>query len=363
MSFADSLNFTSANEDGQTELDALALSPVDRVLCLTASGARPLDLLLGDPGEIIALDSNPAQNHLLALKIAALRCLDDGALYRFLGIDDGPDRAALTERVLSALEGEDRQYWGRKRHLLERGIWHQGRWERVLRLGAQSNRLLRGRRIDALMAADDIAAQSACWTQHFDDSIWRLSIRILGQRWFWTRIIGEPGGAFLPPAREVADRLTARFRDAARRFLFRESDFATLIFRGRHTASSALPLHMRRENLDTVRARLDRIRMATGDLRTLNRDTRGDFTAFSLSDFGSYCDPEAYAACWQGVISVAEPAARFCERSFLNPLALPDHSTEEVHPDQELSHRLTTSDLAVIYEVRAGRIEPLSRRA
>ncbi|MCU0882928.1 MAG: BtaA family protein, partial [Hyphomonadaceae bacterium] len=80
MSFATSLNFTSANEDGATELAALASVAGDRVLCLTASGTRPLDLLLGDASQIVALDMNPAQNRLLALKIAAIRVLEDDDL-------------------------------------------------------------------------------------------------------------------------------------------------------------------------------------------------------------------------------------------------------------------------------------------
>ena len=92
MSFATSLNFTSSNEDGRTELAALALSPDDRVLCLTASGTRPLDLLLGDPGDILAIDINPAQNHLLRLKIAAFKTLSDDELYAYLGLEQTADR-------------------------------------------------------------------------------------------------------------------------------------------------------------------------------------------------------------------------------------------------------------------------------
>ena len=54
--FGRTLNFTSANEDGATELAALALGPGDHVLCLTASGARPLDLLLANPARITSID-------------------------------------------------------------------------------------------------------------------------------------------------------------------------------------------------------------------------------------------------------------------------------------------------------------------
>lgn len=357
MGFETSLNFTSANEDGQTELEALSLSNEDRVLCLTASGARPLDLLLGDPGEIVAIDSNPAQNHLLRLKIAALQTLDDDELYRFLGIDSDSARGSLIETVLSALNSEDREYWTKRRRVLNRGVWHSGRWERVLRIGAFGNRILRGKRISALMIAPNLEEQSAIWDKHFDDWIWRASVRILGQRWIWTKIIGEPGGAHLPDSQTTADLLTRKFRRASRRFLFGTSDFATLIFQGRHTPESPLPLHLQRDNLAIIRSRLNRITIATDDLRNITKSNRGEFSAYSLSDFGSYCDLENYEACWNGIIATSKLGARYCERIFMNPIALRSHLKRTIKIDRALSDQLSNSDRAIIYDIRAGSIK------
>ena len=122
MSFATSLNFTSSNEDGRTELAALALSPEDRVLCLTASGTRPLDLLLEDPGDILAIDINPAQNHLLRLKIAAFKTLSDDELYAYLGLEQTADRLAMHARVETALSEDARRFWSTRTGLVR--SWH-----------------------------------------------------------------------------------------------------------------------------------------------------------------------------------------------------------------------------------------------
>ena len=357
MSFATTLNFTSANEDGQTELDALSLSPNDRVLCLTASGARPLDLLLADPGEIVALDINPAQNELLRLKIAAFRTLSDGELYAYLGLVPSRDRLSLHQRVNAALNADSRTFWDTKFSTIRTGVWHAGRWEKVLKLGARGTRLIRGRSIDELFDAPSLEVQSAIWADKFDDWIWRQSIRILSARWFWTRIIGEPGGNFLPGAQATEDRLTGSFRRAAENFLFRDSDFATLVFRGHHTTDTALPLHLQPQNLNFIRERLDRITIETGGLAELSPERLGDVSAFSLSDFSSYCDAEIYRDCWQGILSVARPGARFCERTFMNPLDLSATTDNRARMDPERSAALTKRDRAIIYDVRAGVIE------
>ncbi|EGF89938.1 S-adenosylmethionine:diacylglycerol 3-amino-3-carboxypropyl transferase [Asticcacaulis biprosthecium C19] len=342
MNFFTSLNFTSSNEDGETELRALDIRQGERVLCLTASGTRPLDLLMSDAAEVVALDLNPAQNQLLALKVAALRTLESDDLYAFLGLTGG-DRMALYRKVRPALG--DPAFWDDRPGVIRAGVWYAGRWEKVLRLGAFGTGIIRGRHIDDLFAAETLVDQSAIWRRHFDDGLWRAAIRSLSGRFFWQHVIGEPGGAFLPDADGCVDRLTAAFRDAAGRFFFRDSDFAWLIFRGRHHPD-ALPIHLRRDNLPVVRQRLDRLTIVNGGLAEMSR--LGRFDAFSLSDFGSYCDVAAYHACWRGVQAVARPGARYCERVFMNPLPAP------VAVDDTLSAHLTCRDKAIIYHIRAG---------
>ena len=351
-SFAHTLNFTSANEDGATEL--AALSQAGHVLCLTASGARPLDLLLGDPGKITSIDINPAQNELLRLKMAAYRGLGDEALYAYLGLTPSKHRLDLHARVSRYLPPGSQDFWGSRRGVIASGVWHSGRWERVLRLGAFGTRMIRGRSIDRLFDAPTLEEQARVWRTRFDDSIWHVAVRLLSQRWFWTRIIGEPGGAFLPPPAASEARLTSLFRRASEVMFFRDSDFANLLFMGRHVSGGALPLHMRPENLAAVRERLDRITIAEAGLADLAASGLGPFDAFSLSDFGSYCGQADYNACWSGILASARPDARFCERVFMNPVAPSPALAARIVPDEAQSASLTRADKAIIYDIRCG---------
>lgn len=350
MSFFENLNFSSSNEDGRSELAGLS-GVGGRMVCLTGSGTRPLDMLLSGADQVIAIDLNPVQNALLRLKIAAIRQLDHAEMLKFLGITPG-DPLRFWPRISAQLNDEDRAYWQTRRKMTARGIWYAGLWEKVLRFGARGNRLLRGRHIAALFDAPTLADQAAIWARHFDDRIWRSSIRLLGRRWIWTRVIGEPGGAFLPTPDQVETRLAGAFTRASGQFFFRESDFASLILRGHAAPPRALPLHLQAEHYATVQARLDRLNIRLAALDQLTSDIKAD--AFSLSDFGSYTGPEDYARMWRGVITAARPGARFVERVFMNDLALPD---PRLSLDTALSDRLTMQDRAIIYTLRAGRID------
>ena len=351
MDFWHNLNFSSANEDGETEVRALA--GAKRILCLTGSGTRPLDMLLAGGDEVIALDVNPAQNALLALKIAAIAQFDYDELLGFLGIGDSRARRKQYELLRPRLTETARAYWDDHLRQIEHGVWHAGKWENLLLWNARVLRLLRGRFIDQLMSAPTLAAQQNIWRARFDDTGLRRLIGLIGRGWVWKWVIREPGGEFLPEANEVVRRLSAAFARASGSHLFRDSDFATLILRGKHRANTALPLHLRQETYAHIRQNLHRLRLVQGGLTDMTALGIAQIDGFSLSDFGSYCSPTAYASCWQGIMAAAAPNARYCERIFMNDLPLP---FAQITEDCAASASLSQSDTAIIYRIRAGSI-------
>ncbi len=84
-SFLETLNYSSSNEDSNSELKALCIDKNDSILSITGSGARALDLLIKNPAKIVSIDFNPCQNHLLELKIAAIQHLEYQEFLEFLG--------------------------------------------------------------------------------------------------------------------------------------------------------------------------------------------------------------------------------------------------------------------------------------
>lgn len=351
MGFFENLNFSSANEDGESELAALA--GARRIVCLTGSGTRPLDMLLSDAEEVLALDVNPTQNALLSLKIAAMEMLDRDAFLEFVGISESRSRADVYRRIRSRLPSDVQSHWDRNLRMIEAGVWHAGKWEKLLLWNARFLNLFRGRQIDTLLAAPNLDTQSQIWERKFANSALRTAIEMIGRDWIWRWVMREPAGEFLPSPKEVGKRLDDDFEAAARSFLFRDSDFAMLVFRGRHHAGGALPFHLSAENYAVTQSRLSRLRIVEGGLVDLPQLGPGEIDGFSLSDFGSYCGFDFYSACWKGVLDVAAADAKFCERIFMNDMALPFDSLET---DEALSQQLSASDKAIIYRIRAGRI-------
>ena len=360
MAFFNSLSFTSSNEDGCTELAAFAQNRPNRLLCLTGSGSRVLDMCLANPEELIALDLNPIQNELLQLKIAAFKVLNDQDLLGYLGVTPCKNRLELHGKVERALTQKSQFFWQTHQGLIAKGLWYSGLWEKVLRFGAFGNHVIRGKKIDQLFAAPSLEEQADMWRRHFDDKVWRLSLRLLGRRWIWTKLIGEPGGSFLPAPDIVEKRLADAFIHASESFFFRDSDFASLILRGHHAPPFALPLHLQKKYTDSVRNNLDKIQIITGGLTQLRSLGISNIDAFSVSDFGSYCSQEAYDQCWSSLREAAAPGATVCEREFLNALPPRKH---EVIWDLKKSEALSRADKSFIYKIRVGQFQVATKHA
>ena len=179
MSFFHTLNYSSCNEDGLTELRALDVKPGDHVCCITGSGDRVLHMLLGNPDRVSAFDLNPAQNYLLELKISAIRELNYASYAQFLGLQPSTEsRWLVYQRLRSQLTPDAARWFDGHRKMVENGLIYAGRWECYFRLSSLHLRLLRGRKITRLFQFTDLAQQRQFLHDQWNTWGWRLMLRL-----------------------------------------------------------------------------------------------------------------------------------------------------------------------------------------
>ncbi|KAJ2050032.1 hypothetical protein H4S04_002857 [Coemansia sp. S16] len=105
-------------EDPQRDLEVLDLRPGDSLMVITSAGDNALAYAAHQSGlKIHCVDMNPCQNHLLELKLAALRSLDYDTFWRLFGLGSLPDFARTLDSTLSAeLSSPAYQYWRQNVH-------------------------------------------------------------------------------------------------------------------------------------------------------------------------------------------------------------------------------------------------------
>src|SRR3954469_1764742 len=85
----DRLFFAQVREDPLLEIEALGPLTDARVVVVSSGGCTALSLLASGAGEVVAVDLNTTQNHLVELKTAALRSLTTPEIMSFFGVARG----------------------------------------------------------------------------------------------------------------------------------------------------------------------------------------------------------------------------------------------------------------------------------
>ncbi len=357
-SFLNTINYSSYNEDGTSELKALNIAPNDNVLCITGSGARTLDLLIATPNSIISIDYNPTQNFLLELKITAIRELSYDEFLAFIGIRPSSKRKTIYANIKSSLSSEALSFWDNNQSIIENGAIYCGRWERYFRLLSLAVRFTRPKLLYRLFSVSTISEQESIWREEWDNKLWRIFLKTIGGKLIWKYFLRDPGFyQHVPGDFCISDYLINKFNEAVQSVQFRRSVFATLLFWGKFIETNVLPLHMQKENFPILKRNINHINIiSTGLGEHLNKCKPKSYDKYSLSDFSSYTNEVEYENIWNGIVSTARPNARICERQFLVKRDIPTKFKHFIKRNQELEEKLTREDSSIFYTFLIGQI-------
>jgi len=355
--FFKTLNYASVNEDWRTEAEALRPGPEDTVLCVTGSGDRPLDLLALGPRRVVAIDVNPAQNHLLALKVAAMRRYGYGEFAAFVGL--APADPRWRRHALLALAGDldpaARGFWAAHLQMIEMGVIYQGRWERFYRWAAALARRVRPRAIPRLFEFDDLEAQRRFLRDGWDGPLWRLLFQAVCSRVVSRLVLRDPAyyaHRAVPAGRWLYQRMTGLLE----RCLARDSFMVSLVLRGRLSPFD-LPPYLEPAGYQTIRARLDRLSAVTAGLIGFTAEQAGGFSRFSLSDVPSFLSAREFEGLLEWVAHSAAPRARVVIRQFLTRYDVPLGLAEAFRRGRDLERRLAAEDRAFAYDFLIAEVD------
>ena len=355
--FSGRISYSSCNEDSRSELKALRLGAGKRVFCITAGGGRVLNLLYDHPQEILAVDVNPTQNHLLELKIAAMRALSYEPYLAFLGVRRARDRLKVYQGLRPALSHAAGAYFDAHPELVRRGVLFQGSLERFLVHVSRISHAVRPLWIRRLFKFDDIAKQ-----RHFLDGwntrAWRFVGEMLCRRSFLELFSRDPGfWRFVPP--EVP--LHRRIFDLMHRYLYnhlaRESHLLQLVFFARYIYEPAMPIYLLPGSFERIREALKttQVTIVTAPAAAALADAAdGSFDGYSIADVSSYLSENDFGTLMDEIMRTARAEARLCSRGIFVHRPLPPDHVRRVRRDHNLERRLALDDLAMVHEFLVG---------
>jgi S-adenosylmethionine-diacylglycerol 3-amino-3-carboxypropyl transferase len=345
----DAIRYAQCWEDADVLLEALDVQPGDVCLSIASAGDNSLALLTRRPGRVIALDLSAAQLACVALRVAAYRELSHPELLELIGSRPSTRRPDLYRRCRPLLAAADRDFWDAHPAEVAAGVGGAGKFERYFAL-------FRGRvlplvhyrgRVNALLRGGTPEQRRRFFDHQWDTCRWRLLFRVFFSRFVMGRLGRDP--AFFDYVQgSVSERILARTRHALTVLDPADNPYLQWILTGRHT--TALPLALRPEHFETIRAHLDRLewrRQSVEDF--LAQQGPRSLDRCNLSDIFEYMSEANYRQLLEKLADAGRPGGRLAYWNMLVPRRRPDALASRLRPLTELARRLHLADRAFFY--------------
>lgn len=355
--FFSRLSYSLGNEDWQTEQDALQIQPTDKILCITASGDRPLNLLMKECQEIVSMDANPIQNYLLDLKMAAMQSFTHAEYLSFLGAEENNHRLEDFKRLIPLLKKETTEFWLNHQKMIVKGVLYQGAIERLTKVVSRVMGILRRKKIKKLFSFTDLEAQKQYVREHWDKKWWKKLFELVLNPSISPLVIEDPGLVNVSSTIKPGTYIYERSIDSLDRCLANQNPLFSLIFLGRVPQAAFSP-YLTLSGTKIIKKRLNNLTIQTGEvveyLESLQEPT---FDCFSLSDIASYMDHAHFVRLLNAIYKTAKPGARFCIRQFLSSHQIPEELQPFFERNLALEKNLENEDKCFIYRFLTGKIQ------
>lgn len=345
----DEIRYAQCWEDADVLLAALDVQPGDVCLSIASAGDNTLALLTRNPARVVAIDLSQAQLYCLELRVAAYRTLSHGELLELIGSSSSNRRVELYQSCRPLLSPPARDFWDSMASGVEQGIGSVGKLERYLSYFRRfALPLAHGRSTcQRLLAGGPVGERRLFFNTHWNTWQWRAMFRIFFSRSIMGRL-GRDREYFRYVQGGIADCLLARASHAVADLDPAANPYVQWILTGRHT--TALPLALRPEHFETIRANLDRLEWRRAGLREyLDHQPPQAFDRYNLSDVFEYVSERECHQLLEALAGRGKGGGRLAYWNLFIERSRPEYLAQRLRPLPELAATLHAQDKAFFY--------------
>lgn len=357
--------FNMSWEDPEMDRVAFGLGGADTVISISSAGCNPLNFLTQSPRRLISVDSNPAQNALLELKLAGIETLDHPTFVDiFAARNPGVVSRVYTDKLRPNISPRAQAYWDRNLWMVERDLYRYGRMGLFCRLLRGFTRMLgiAPATMEEFFELRSLEEQKTWYEKQIAPRLWGpWSRRFVNFRpLMWLAGVHPRQFDLVDDRHDMYDFVKERVEYALTKVPSYDNYFLSLAVTGRFRGNR-LPPYLLEENFDTLRRNLDRVEVVNGWLGPyLDTQPAQSIDKFNLLDIFDWMTPEAFEQTLKSVLRAARPGATMIYRSGSYKLEPPDAILPYVTPNAELARELLARDRSAtygsfyIFKIKAG---------
>lgn len=355
--FGSELVFNQSWEDPEIDRQALAITPDATVLTIAAAGDNVLSLALTQPKRVYAVDLNPAQIHLLKLKIAAAQHLDYADFWHLFSLAPAARAHSIYRRCLrSHLDSDSREFWDAHLWTLRAGLYRAGVFGRAVWLLRTYLRAVCGpRTLTQFFKCESLSEQASFYRKRIHPRWWNPLTRPFGAQLPILLLFGvHPHQARRVRGQQFADSLARGVARALSTLPARDNYFWQQVFLGRYLVP---PPYLRPENFASLREAATQIVPHVGRVEDFLHDLPPrSVTHFNLLDAPDWLPVGKTIELWAMLRRTAAPQARVLFRSIDPSYRLPEsvltHWKDKSEPAWTVRERTGVYAGVYLYELR-----------
>jgi len=324
------------------------------VVVVAGAGDRALDAVVWGASEVSAVDLNPFQLRLSALKIAAAGTLDTADLVALFAVGRRPGVQRLyRERLRPRLEPAGQRYWDRHIAIFEFGLHRHHPLGVTLLLVGWLLRLIGGRELRRIIAtAPDASTQARWYEQRLKARYWnRLTRWLMGRATMLRWVVVHPGERDSMLSEFFAEWLEARVSRSVEVALIRENPYWMPLLGGRSVAPVHEDAWLRPDAIDELRRAPEAIRLEQVSIVDhLESQPDGSVDAVGLSNVPDWLEAADLERLWAALARVLIPGGRAVLRSAYRTPPLPSgQAARLLKLDRERSAELLDLEQTGLY--------------
>lgn len=346
------IRYSNCWEDAEVILSAMKVREGRRYFSVASAGDNVLSILSRGPQLVVAVDTSCSEIACLELRKVAFACLPYPDVKRFLGIEDCANRVTIYNRLRSTLPEEARNFWDKRKPLIDQGIIHAGRvehyfnWFRKYALPV----ILTRNQTNALLSHRIKDERRRHYDRQFNSWRWRVFLKILFNRLVLSRFdLGRNQRMYNAVTVDISQRVRERIEYGLTSQSSDNNPYLEYIILGNFKRS--LPHYLQPENFEKIRRNLERLVIIKGDICDVLRQNRKiRFDGFNLSDVFEYMSDGKYLQSLYEVISQSRKGSRLVYWNNLIHRSIPRSLQNRLMPLDHCAQDFFTRNRAFFYD-------------
>ena len=280
------IHYSNCHEDTEFVLQQIQNNP-QKILCIASALDNALAMLLLNPDEVVAIDSNDTQVYLCRLKKCAIEHLEHEDFLILLGIWQG-DSEACYRRLRQKLDPASRTYFDENIDLIRQyKLVNCGRFEYYF--SVFQNKILplvhNKKTIDRFMHAENLTQQREIYKKEFNNWKFRLMFKLFFSQAVMKRL-GRDKAYFKHNKGSLSTLLLEKFERCVDNNLNAENPYLHYILYHRF---AKLPFYLEKGNFEIIKRNIHKITIRKVEFSEILKENQ-QYDLMYLSDIFEYMD-------------------------------------------------------------------------